>query len=117
VILNFFSLFVYFVTDKKDMAALTKLCQASASLNKLNISGCSIPQDSLRDFLLAISRNVYMQNVELNLARNGLGLEGVKSIISVISEAVNIEKLDVSDNELGDEVCSHNLPKKKKSNN
>jgi Ran GTPase-activating protein (RanGAP) involved in mRNA processing and transport len=40
----------------------------------------------------------------LRLANNGFGLEGAKSIISVISDGVNIETLDVSDNELGDEV-------------
>jgi Ran GTPase-activating protein (RanGAP) involved in mRNA processing and transport len=91
-------------SDKKDMAALTKLCQASAALNKLNLSGCAIPAEPLRDLILTISKNVYLQNVELQLSSNGFGLEGAKSIISVISDAVNIEILDVSDNELGDEV-------------
>jgi len=89
--------------NKKDMISLTKLCQASASLRKLNLSGCGVPVESLRDLLLAIAKNVYMQNVELELANNGLGLEGAKSIISVISEGVNIEKLDLSDNDFGDE--------------
>jgi len=48
--------------------------------------------------------NVYLQNFDLNLANNDLGIEGARAIIALAAESANLVTLDLSENEFGDEV-------------
>eukprot|EP00029_Vermamoeba_vermiformis_P000624 TRINITY_DN1079_c0_g1_i1.p1 TRINITY_DN1079_c0_g1~~TRINITY_DN1079_c0_g1_i1.p1 ORF type:complete len:1136 (-),score=356.31 TRINITY_DN1079_c0_g1_i1:94-3501(-) len=88
---------------KKDLSALTKLITSGGGLNKLNLAGCKVPLDGLREFMKTLFSNVYLQNFDLNLANNDLGLEGARALIALAAESANLVTLDLSENDFGDE--------------
>jgi Ran GTPase-activating protein (RanGAP) involved in mRNA processing and transport len=88
---------------KTSAAQLVTFIKASSGLVRLNLSASALPSESFREVIMAIYSNPYIKSVDLNVSKNALGLLGAKAIMSVASEMNNIEKLDLSENEMDDE--------------
>jgi len=90
----------------KAVKSMTTFLQSSDSLKMLNLASTSITVELLKDVLRAIGQNIYLQDLELNVADNKLGSGGASLIANLDTDARNIVALNVADNEFGDDGMS-----------
>ncbi|KAL6075869.1 putative MyosinI binding protein [Balamuthia mandrillaris] len=83
-----------------------KFIQSCSKLRILKLRDTAIPVNILRDVLKAIADNKYLQNIQIDIADNKLGVLGANMISGLATDLANVESLDLSNNELGDEGIS-----------
>lgn len=88
---------------KKDATLLARLITASSTLKQLTLNRTAIPADALKEVLVAISGNVYLQDFVFEVKGNELGLPGAQAVASIASKMSNVHTLDLDDCELGDD--------------
>ncbi len=67
-------------TVKKDLSALTKLITSGGGLNKLNLAGCKVPLDGLREFMKYVQ---YIYNHKRQYLMSFLGLYSATSTCKI----------------------------------
>ena len=91
---------------KKAVQSLSQFVQSADSLLTLNLDNTSLSVDEMVAITQAIGGNPYLQNFDLSIAANKLGIQGAKQIAVISSSAPNIVRLNLADNEFGDEGMS-----------
>jgi Ran GTPase-activating protein (RanGAP) involved in mRNA processing and transport len=89
-----------------DILALAPFLAQTKCIKTLNLSSCGIPPESCTLILETIGSNLMAEKLSLNLASNGLKVEGAAAIAASIVKVINITELNLADNEFGDEgIC------------
>ncbi|EGC33420.1 hypothetical protein DICPUDRAFT_98559 [Dictyostelium purpureum] len=91
---------------KKEVAHLVRFISSSSTLKNFNFSGTKVPVDCLKELVVAISSNIYLQEVNLDIRNNDLGIAGARMLASLSDKLSNIVYLDCSENDFGDEGVS-----------
>jgi len=79
---------------------ICQLLQNSRTLRSLNMSGCKVPQESIKDILTAPSNHL---ELDLDLSDNGLTITAAMDISTLPFKMTSITNLNLSDNDFGDE--------------
>jgi len=91
---------------KRATQSLCQFLQASDSLQSLNLDNTSLTVDEMVLIVQAIGENPYLQDFQLSIAGNKLGLLGAKQISALGASAPNIVSINVADNDFTDEGLS-----------
>ncbi|KYQ93272.1 leucine-rich repeat-containing protein (LRR) [Tieghemostelium lacteum] len=91
---------------KKEVTFLVQFISASSTLKHLNLSNTKVPVDNLKELVVALNSNLYLQEIILDLRGNDLGIAGARMLASLADKLANIHNLDVSENDFGDEGVS-----------
>ncbi|EAL61172.1 leucine-rich repeat-containing protein [Dictyostelium discoideum AX4] len=92
---------------KKEVPHLVRFIGASSTLKHFNLSGTKVPVENLKELVVAITSNIYLQDVVLDLKNNDLGIAGARMLASLATDKLsNVIYLDVSENDFGDEGVS-----------
>ncbi|XP_017061423.1 F-actin-uncapping protein LRRC16A isoform X3 [Drosophila ficusphila] len=76
------------------------------SLKHLNIAGCKLPMEALKNLLLGLACNESTAGLYLDLSSNTLGAQGAHVLESCIHGVRVLQSLDISDNNLDAELAS-----------
>ena len=94
----------------KGAQSLVTFLQSSGTLSSLNLSNTSLTAESMESIIKSIGSNMYLQEFDLKISANKLGLQGA-TLLSCLTNAKNIVSLNLSENEFGDEgmivLCGH----------
>lgn len=88
---------------KKEAGTLVRFIQGAAKLKKLNLSDTQIPADALKEVIEAATNNFYLQDFEIIAKGNKFGAAGAAIIARAMAGNSNIARLDLGENEFGDE--------------
>ncbi|MDP2434674.1 MAG: hypothetical protein Q8P67_02925 [archaeon] len=88
---------------KKENGSLVRFVQGAGKLKRLNISETAIPADCLREAILAIGNNFYLQDFEIVARSNKFGAAGAGVIAQALSSVSNIGYADLGENDFTDE--------------
>ncbi|KAN0050285.1 hypothetical protein ACTA71_003402 [Dictyostelium dimigraforme] len=91
---------------KKEVPHLVRFIGASSTLKHFNLSGTKVPVENLKELVVAITSNIYLQDVTLDIKNNDLGIAGARMLASLADKLSNVIYLDVSENDFGDEGVS-----------
>ncbi|EGG21298.1 leucine-rich repeat-containing protein [Cavenderia fasciculata] len=91
---------------KKEVTHLVRFIGASATLKSINISNTKVPVENLKELVVAITSNLYLQDINFDTKNNDLGIAGARMLASLADKIPNISVLDVSENDFGDEGVS-----------
>ncbi|KAF2075298.1 hypothetical protein CYY_003375 [Polysphondylium violaceum] len=91
---------------KKETAHLVRFIGASSTLKFLNLNNTKVPVENLKEIVVAIYSNIYLQDVNLDLKNNDLSIAGARMLSSVADKLNNVTILDLSENDFGDEGVS-----------
>ncbi|KAK5582324.1 hypothetical protein RB653_003907 [Dictyostelium firmibasis] len=92
---------------KKEVPHLVRFIGSSSTLKHFNLSGTKVPVENLKELVLAITSNIYLQEVTLDIKNNDLGIAGARMLASLAADKLsNVVYLDVSENDFGDEGVS-----------
>ncbi|XP_056008724.1 F-actin-uncapping protein LRRC16A-like isoform X14 [Ostrea edulis] len=75
-------------------------------LELLDLSGCRIPPEALKEMLLGIACNMHIKNLHLDLSSNDLQSQGGQVLGSCIGNISSITSLDISNNNLNQSIMS-----------
>ncbi|XP_017078375.1 F-actin-uncapping protein LRRC16A isoform X5 [Drosophila eugracilis] len=75
------------------------------SLKHLNIAGCKLPMEALKNLLLGLACNESTAGLYLDLSSNTLGAQGAHVLESCIHGVRVLQSLDISDNNLDAELA------------
>ncbi|XP_021349128.1 F-actin-uncapping protein LRRC16A-like isoform X11 [Mizuhopecten yessoensis] len=75
-------------------------------LQHLNLSGCKLPNEPLRELLLGIGSNINLSAVHLDLSSNELMSQGASVLESCIGNIACLKSLDLSNNGLDQSLIS-----------
>ncbi|XP_033250958.1 F-actin-uncapping protein LRRC16A-like isoform X3 [Drosophila miranda] len=78
---------------------------STLSLKHLNIAGCKLPMEALKNLLLGLACNESTAGLYLDLSSNTLGTQGAHVIESCIHGVRVLQSLDISDNNLDAELA------------
>ncbi|XP_036330529.1 F-actin-uncapping protein LRRC16A isoform X1 [Rhagoletis pomonella] len=78
---------------------------SSLSLKHLNIAGCKLPMEALKNLLLGLACNESTAGLYLDLSSNTLGAQGAHVLESCIHGVRVLQSLDISDNNLDAELA------------
>jgi len=70
------------------------------SLKHLNIAGCKLPMEALKNLLLGLACNESTAGLYLDLSSNTLGAQGAHVLESCIHGVRVLQSLDISDNSM-----------------
>ncbi|XP_050743130.1 F-actin-uncapping protein LRRC16A isoform X1 [Drosophila biarmipes] len=76
------------------------------SLKHLNIAGCKLPMEALKNLLLGLACNESTAGLYLDLSSNTLGAQGAHVLESCIHGVRVLQSLDISDNNLDAELAT-----------
>jgi len=96
----------------KAVTQLVQWIKSSSQLKMLNLSSTGITADGLRDIIIAIGQNVYLEEVQLKAKDNAFGDRGAAVFACGFDQMKNVRALDLADNDLGDDgvaVVAHAL--------
>ncbi|XP_070066389.1 F-actin-uncapping protein LRRC16A isoform X1 [Drosophila virilis] len=79
---------------------------STLSLKHLNIAGCKLPMEALKNLLLGLACNESTAGLHLDLSGNTLGTQGAHVLESCIHGVRVLQSLDISDNNLDAELAS-----------
>ncbi|XP_055917967.1 F-actin-uncapping protein LRRC16A isoform X1 [Eupeodes corollae] len=79
---------------------------STLSLKHLNIAGCKLPMEALKNLLLGLACNESTAGLYLDLSSNSLGAQGAHVLESCIHGVRVLQSLDISDNNLDAELAS-----------
>ncbi|KAL5287829.1 crml-1 family protein [Megaselia abdita] len=79
---------------------------SSLSLKHLNIAGCKLPMEALKNLLLGLACNESTAGLYLDLSGNQLGAQGAHVLESCIHGVRVLQSLDISDNNLDAELAT-----------
>ncbi|XP_032591388.1 F-actin-uncapping protein LRRC16A isoform X4 [Drosophila grimshawi] len=79
---------------------------STLSLKHLNIAGCKLPMEALKNLLLGLACNESTAGLYLDLSSNTLGAQGAHVLESCIHGVRVLQSLDISDNNLDAELAS-----------
>ncbi|GAM21013.1 hypothetical protein SAMD00019534_041880 [Acytostelium subglobosum LB1] len=88
---------------KKDIPHLVRFFGSSSTLKYINISNTKIPIEHLKEIVVSISSNLYLQDIVFDCKVNELGIGGARLFASLADKIPNIHTLDVSENDFCDE--------------
>eukprot|EP01133_Synstelium_polycarpum_P015678 gene15678-18632_t len=91
---------------KKEVAHLVRFIGASSTLKSMNLANTKIPVENLKEVVVAITSNLYLQEITLDIRNNDLSIAGARMLASLADKISNIHTLDVSENDFGDEGVS-----------
>jgi len=86
-----------------DTTALLAYIKNASSLRMLNLAGVMIGPVTLKQLLCNVSNNI---DLKIDLRENNLGFQGAQMIASIPFDMTNIIELNLADNELGEEGIS-----------
>ncbi|XP_050323757.1 F-actin-uncapping protein LRRC16A isoform X3 [Bactrocera neohumeralis] len=78
---------------------------STLSLKHLNIAGCKLPMEALKNLLLGLACNESTAGLYLDLSSNTLGAQGAHVLESCIHGVRVLQSLDISDNNLDAELA------------
>ncbi|XP_023177862.2 F-actin-uncapping protein LRRC16A isoform X5 [Drosophila hydei] len=78
---------------------------STLSLKHLNIAGCKLPMEALKNLLLGLACNESTTGLHLDLSSNTLGAQGAHVLESCIHGVRVLQSLDISDNNLDAELA------------
>ncbi|KAM7344760.1 capping protein regulator and myosin 1 linker 1 leucine rich repeat protein isoform 3-T5 [Cochliomyia hominivorax] len=78
---------------------------STLSLKHLNIAGCKLPMEALKNLLLGLACNESTAGLYLDLSSNVLGAQGAHVLESCIHGVRVLQSLDISDNNLDVELA------------
>ncbi|XP_037955118.1 F-actin-uncapping protein LRRC16A isoform X2 [Teleopsis dalmanni] len=78
---------------------------STLSLKHLNIAGCKLPMEALKNLLLGLACNESTAGLYLDLSGNTLGAQGAHVLESCIHGVRVLQSLDISDNNLDAELA------------
>ncbi|XP_026842617.1 F-actin-uncapping protein LRRC16A isoform X3 [Drosophila persimilis] len=78
---------------------------STLSLKHLNIAGCKLPMEALKNLLLGLACNESTAGLYLDLSSNTLGTQGAHVLESCIHGVRVLQSLDISDNNLDAELA------------
>ncbi|XP_034476307.1 F-actin-uncapping protein LRRC16A isoform X1 [Drosophila innubila] len=78
---------------------------STLSLKHLNIAGCKLPMEALKNLLLGLACNESTVGLHLDLSSNTLGTQGAHVLESCIHGVRVLQSLDISDNNLDAELA------------
>ncbi|KAM8714257.1 hypothetical protein ACLKA7_014400 [Drosophila subpalustris] len=78
---------------------------STLSLKHLNIAGCKLPMEALKNLLLGLACNESTVGLHLDLSSNTLGAQGAHVLESCIHGVRVLQSLDISDNNLDAELA------------
>ncbi|KRG04507.1 uncharacterized protein Dmoj_GI19192, isoform F [Drosophila mojavensis] len=78
---------------------------STLSLKHLNIAGCKLPMEALKNLLLGLACNESTAGLHLDLSSNTLGAQGAHVLESCIHGVRVLQSLDISDNNLDAELA------------
>ncbi|KAH8316513.1 hypothetical protein KR067_009349, partial [Drosophila pandora] len=78
---------------------------STLSLKHLNIAGCKLPMEALKNLLLGLACNESTAGLHLDLSGNTLGTQGAHVLESCIHGVRVLQSLDISDNNLDAELA------------
>ncbi|XP_030374921.1 F-actin-uncapping protein LRRC16A isoform X2 [Scaptodrosophila lebanonensis] len=78
---------------------------STLSLKHLNIAGCKLPMEALKNLLLGLACNESTAGLYLDLSSNTLGTQGAHVLESCIHGVRVLQSLDISDNNLDSELA------------
>ncbi|XP_068146879.1 F-actin-uncapping protein LRRC16A isoform X3 [Drosophila tropicalis] len=78
---------------------------SSLSLKHLNIAGCKLPMEALKNLLLGLACNESTAGLHLDLSSNTLGTQGAHVLESCIHGVRVLQSLDISENQLDAELA------------
>ncbi|XP_033151008.1 F-actin-uncapping protein LRRC16A isoform X2 [Drosophila busckii] len=78
---------------------------STLSLKHLNIAGCKLPMEALKNLLLGLACNESTAGLHLDLSSNTLGTQGAHVLESCIHGVRVLQSLDISDNNLDAELA------------
>ncbi|XP_055378308.1 F-actin-uncapping protein LRRC16A isoform X3 [Condylostylus longicornis] len=78
---------------------------STLSLKHLNIAGCKLPMDALKNLLLGLACNQSTTGLYLDLSSNSLGTHGAHVLESCIHGVRVLQTLDISDNNFDSELA------------
>ncbi|XP_017027352.1 F-actin-uncapping protein LRRC16A isoform X2 [Drosophila kikkawai] len=78
---------------------------STLSLKHLNIGGCKLPMEALKNLLLGLACNESTAGLYLDLSSNTLGAQGAHVLESCIHGVRVLQSLDISDNNLDAELA------------
>uniref|UniRef100_A0A1A9WI46 CARMIL C-terminal domain-containing protein n=1 Tax=Glossina brevipalpis TaxID=37001 RepID=A0A1A9WI46_9MUSC len=78
---------------------------STLSLKHLNIAGCKLPMEALKNLLLGLACNESTAGLYLDLSGNTLGPQGAHVLESCIHGVRVLQSLDISDNNLDAELA------------
>lgn len=73
---------------------------SSLSLKHLNIAGCKLPLEALKNLLLGLACNESTAGLHLDLSGNSLGAQGAHVLESCIHGVRVLQSLDIGDNSM-----------------
>ncbi|XP_037922057.1 F-actin-uncapping protein LRRC16A isoform X3 [Hermetia illucens] len=79
---------------------------STLSLKHLNIAGCKLPMEALKNLLLGLACNESTAGLYLDLSCNSLGAQGAHVLESCIHGVRVLQSLDIGDNNLDAELAS-----------
>eukprot|EP00005_Dracoamoeba_jomungandri_P006058 CAMPEP_0174261770 /NCGR_PEP_ID=MMETSP0439-20130205/12128_1 /TAXON_ID=0 /ORGANISM="Stereomyxa ramosa, Strain Chinc5" /LENGTH=1142 /DNA_ID=CAMNT_0015346331 /DNA_START=77 /DNA_END=3505 /DNA_ORIENTATION=+ len=82
---------------------LGQFLQSCGQLKHLKMSECSIQVNIVREIFKSIISNVYFSDMTVDLSGNKLGVLGANMLKGLAEEIVSISKLNLSNNEFGDD--------------
>ncbi|GAM24434.1 hypothetical protein SAMD00019534_076090 [Acytostelium subglobosum LB1] len=91
---------------KKEVVHLVRFIGSSSLLKTININNTKIPVENLKEVIMAISSNLYVQDVIFESRNNDLGIAGARMLASLADKIPNIHTLDLAENDFGDEGVS-----------
>eukprot|EP01132_Coremiostelium_polycephalum_P009748 gene9748-11973_t len=92
--------------QKKEVAHLTRFISSSSTLKVLNLSNTKVPVENLREIVVALYSNIYLTEINLDIKNNDLGIGGARMLASLGDKISNIQFMDLSENDFGDEGVS-----------
>ncbi|XP_078337738.1 F-actin-uncapping protein LRRC16A-like isoform X7 [Crassostrea virginica] len=75
-------------------------------LEWLDMSGCKLPAEALKELLLGIACNMHIKNLHLDLSNNDLQAQGGQVLGSSIGNISSITSLDISNNNFNQSTIS-----------
>lgn len=93
--------------SKTEARDLVQMVQSSNKLTYLSLEATGTPVESLKEILETLGKNLYLSELSINLGGNKLGLGGARALASLANKGIpNITRLNLNDNEFGDEGVS-----------
>lgn len=75
-------------------------------LELLDLSGCKLPPEALKELLLGIACNMHIKNLHLDLSSNDLQAQGGQVLGGCIGNISSITSLDISNNNFNQSIVS-----------